>query len=160
MQAANSKIKVLFLCTGNSCRSQMAEGWARHYAGDRIESHSAGVAPAGVHPLAIEVMSEVGVDISSQQSKDVDALDGLEPDIVITLCDYAASQCPDFPGAARKEHWPTYDPSQTFGTRDELLPKFRKTRDELGDRIRAFLEQVLGAERHRRASLGDASRKI
>ncbi len=137
------KLTILFLCTGNSCRSQMAEGLARHHGGDRVEVHSAGVIHVGVHPLAADVMKEAGIDISSQYSKDIDEIRHLKPDFVITLCDYAQSVCPDFTGDARKEHWPTPDPSQTSGTRDELLPRFRQTRDELGEKIVAFLDAHL-----------------
>ncbi|MBI2837781.1 MAG: arsenate reductase ArsC [Acidobacteria bacterium] len=136
------KTKVLFLCTGNSCRSQMAEGLARRLGGARIESHSAGVMAAGVNPLAAEVMGELGIDISGQWSKDVSEVEELEPDIVITLCGYAQSQCPEFAAAKVKEHWPTDDPSQTYGTRAELLPRFRATRDELAAKIRAFLDRL------------------
>ena len=137
------KIKILFLCTGNSCRSQIAEGFARYYGGNRLEVYSAGVMPVGVHPLAAQVMKEISIDISNQYSKDIDEVRDVKPDIVITLCDYAQSLCPDFAGASCKEHWPTFDPSQTYGTQDELLPRFRKTRDELGERIKAFLEAHL-----------------
>lgn len=139
------KPKILFLCTGNSCRSQMAEGWGRHFAGDMADVHSAGLFPAGVNPLAVDVMAEAGVDISGQYSKGFDSLEGLNPDIVITLCDHAQSLCPDYPGASRKEHWPTFDPSQTLGTREELLPLFRETRDELKGRISEYFSKLLPA---------------
>lgn len=125
----------------------MAEGLARHLGCEKIESYSAGVMAVGVNPMAAEVMREFGIDISEQWSKDVSELDGLDPDVVITLCGYAQSQCPSFSGARVKEHWPTDDPSQTYGTREELLPRFRATRDELAARIRAFLDLLPAGER-------------
>jgi len=143
--SVESPVRVLFVCTGNACRSQMAEGLARHLGGGRVQSYSAGVFPAGVNRFAIEVMKEAGIDISSHRSKSFEDLDGLEPDFVITLCDFAESMCPAYPGARRKEHWPTFDPSQVPGTREELLPMFRATRDELAARIREFLGETLPA---------------
>src|SRR5512142_1636062 len=102
MQKAVQKLKVLFLCTGNACRSQMAEGWAKALKSDRIEAHSAGVSPCFVHPLAARVMKEAGVDISGQYSKHVDELQGIDFDYVVTLCDYADSRCPYRPGHGKR----------------------------------------------------------
>jgi len=132
------RLKVLFLCTGNACRSQMAEGWARALKSDRIEAHSAGVSPCFVHPLAVRVMKEAGVDISGQYSKHVDELDGIEFDYVITLCDYADSKCPYRPGQGKRIHRPFEDPIHARGTEAEVMAKFRSVRN----RIRAFVEKM------------------
>ena len=129
-------IKVLFLCTGNACRSQMAEGWARALKSDRIEAHSAGVVPCFVHPLAARVMKEAGVDIAGQYSKHVDELAGIPFDYVVTLCDYADSKCPVFPGRGKRIHRPFEDPIHARGTEAEVLAMFRSVRN----RIRAFVE--------------------
>jgi arsenate reductase len=134
--AKGRRIKVLFLCTGNACRSQMAEGWARALKSDRIEAYSAGVAPCFVHPLAVRVMKESGVDIAAQYSKHVDELDGLAFDYVVTLCDYADSKCPVFPGQGKRIHRPFEDPIHARGTEAEVLAKFRSARNLL----RAFVE--------------------
>lgn len=130
-------MKVLFLCTGNACRSQMAEGWARMLKADRFEAFSAGVAPCHVHPLAIEVMAEAGVDVSGHYSKHVEDLSGIRFDYVVTLCGYADGVCPDFPGfVGKRVHRSFEDPVMARGTKAEVLEEFRKTRD----RIRAFVE--------------------
>ena len=127
--------KALFLCIGNSCRSQMAEGWLRHLAGDRFEAHSAGVYPCFVHPDAIAVMDEVGIDISHQRSKHVDEFTGQPFDFIITVCDPAQTACPVVPGVSKKEHWPIDDPV------DGSVEVFRRVRDEIGDRMRKFVAQ-------------------
>jgi len=132
------KAKVLFLCTGNACRSQMAEGWARHLKSDVIEAYSAGVWPAGVSSRAVRVMAEAGVDISSQRSEHVDDYLGIDFDYVITLCDNARDQCPVFGGGARTIHRPFKDPILALGSNDEIMNAFRRTRDE----IRAFVETL------------------
>ncbi len=129
-------MKVLFLCTGNACRSQMAEGWARKLKADRFEAFSAGVAPCYVHPLAIEVMAEAGVDISGHYSKHVEDLDGIRFDYVVTLCDYADETCPAMTGSGRRIHRPFEDPVMARGTKQEVMAKFRSARN----RIRAFVE--------------------
>jgi len=105
--------KVLFLCIGNSCRSQMAEGWLRHLAPDRFEAHSAGVMPCYVNEDAIRVMSEVGIDISQQRSKHVSEYDGQHFPFVITVCDPARTSCPVFAGETHREHWPVEDPGMS-----------------------------------------------
>ncbi len=130
------KLKVLFLCTANACRSQMAEGWAHALKSDRIEAHSAGVSPCYLHPLAEQVMKEAGVDVSSQYSKHVDDVQEITFDYVITLCDYADSKCPRYPGHGRRIHHPFKDPVRAKGSGAEVLSAFRATRDE----IRAFIE--------------------
>ncbi len=138
MSAAKEKIKVLFICTGNSCRSQMAEGWARKLKGDRIEAFSAGVLPVTVSRRAIEVMAEAGVDISAQRAKHVDEFAGIDFDYVVTLCDGAREQCPVFPGRGRCVHRAFADPSFTVGSPEEIMAAFRKTRDQ----IRVFIETL------------------
>ncbi len=131
----NDKKRVLVLCTGNSCRSQMAEGWIRHDLGDRVEVRSAGTLPCFVHPLAIRVMQEAGVDISGHRSKSVaEFLD--EPfDLVVTVCDHAREVCPNFPGTVKYAHESIGDPV-IYGTEGDLaLRKFRETRDLIRERI-------------------------
>lgn len=135
------KKSVLFLCTGNSCRSQMAEGWLRHLAKDRFNVVSAGTHPVGLNPHAVTVMGEAGVDISHHVPERVDSY--LDPpfDYVITVCDHAQEACPVFPGAATKLHWSFHDPAQATGTYEQKLIVFRKTRDEIADRVRHFLAE-------------------
>ena len=130
--------RVLFLCTGNSARSQMAEGLLRSIAGDRFEVFSAGTLTKGLHPLAIEAMRNVDIDISSQVSKDVRTFEGQQFDYVITVCDRARQACPVFPGAA-PIHWGLDDPAEATGSRDEQLETFERTRDEILKRVRGFL---------------------
>lgn len=131
---------VLFLCTGNSCRSHMAEGWLRHLAGDRYESLSAGAKPVGyVHPLAIQVMTEVGVDISKHRSKSIDEFAGQSLDLLVTVCDNARESCPVYAGANRQVHWGFDDPAHATGTAAEKLAVFRRVRDQIHQRIEEFL---------------------
>jgi arsenate reductase (thioredoxin) len=132
------KLKVLFLCTGNSCRSQMAEGWAKHLKSDVIDAYSAGVWPARLSARATEVMAEAGVDITSQWSKHVDDLLGIDFDYVITLCGNAKEHCPVFSGKARLVHVPFEDPTLAVGNPEQIMAAFRQTRDE----IRAFVETL------------------
>ena len=135
------KLKVLFLCTGNSCRSQMAEGWARRLLGDRIEPYSAGVAPTTIDPRAVRVMQEVGVDLGDQRSKHLDELSNLDFDIVVTVCDHASHNCPRFPGKPRTIHIGFDDPPHLAeGARDEeeALRHYRRVRDE----IRSCVEKL------------------
>ncbi len=139
------KKKVLFLCTGNSCRSQMAEGWARHLHQDTIEAASAGVLKHGVDPRAIRVMDEAGVDISGQASKTIDELPKQSFDAVITLCDSANESCPFFPGQAVRLHQGFDDPpSLAQGAPDEesALRIYRRVRDEIRDFVRWLPEQI------------------
>ncbi len=138
MSDSVERTKVLFVCTGNACRSQMAEGWARHLKSDVIEAHSAGVWPAWVSSRATKVMGEAGVDISSHKSQHVDDFVEIEFDYVITLCDNARKQCPVFAGDARLVHRAFNDPVMMIGTDDEIIAAFRETRDE----IRAFVETL------------------
>jgi len=132
---------VLFLCTGNSCRSQMAEGWLRHLAGDRFTAHSAGLQPSTVNPLAIAVMREVGIDISGHHSKDVVSFLGGYFPFLVTVCDRAKGACPIFPGVSFREHWPIDDPALGTGSEENRLRVFRAVRDEIGERVRGFIER-------------------
>jgi arsenate reductase len=131
--------KILVLCTGNSCRSQMAEGFFRHLAGDRFVVISAGLEPSIVNPRAIMVMKEGGVDISHHTSKDMAQFIGQKFDYIITVCDNAKEQCPYFPGFAKRIHWSFEDPAAAKGTEAEILTVFRKVRDQIKDNIQKFL---------------------
>ncbi len=132
---AGERARVLFLCTHNSARSQMAEGLLGYLAGDRFEVHSAGTEATRVRPLAIRVMDEVGVDISGQESKTLERYLEEPFDYVITVCDDANEACPFFPGAKTRLHWSIEDPSQADGSEEERLATFRRVRDEIGKRI-------------------------
>ncbi len=133
------KQSVLFLCTGNSCRSQMAEGWLRHLAGDRFDVASAGTHPVGLNPMAVEVMKEVGVDISSHHSKNMEEFKDQAFDVVITVCDQAKESCPLFPHARSLLHWSFEDPASATGTKEEQLKVFRRIRDQIVRRLQAFI---------------------
>lgn len=132
--------RVLILCTGNSARSQMAEGLWRHHAGDRFEVFSAGTHPTAVRPEAVAAMGELGIDISRQRSKSVEEYSAQEFDLVITVCDHAAAECPVFPGKTQRMHWPFPDPAAVKGSPAERLEAFRAVRDQIRKRIREFLE--------------------
>src|SRR5277367_4197368 len=134
-----SKARVLFLCTGNSARSQMAEGYLRHVAGNEFEPLSAGIEPKGLNPLAVEAMQEIGIDISRQASKDVRELLGQAIPYVITVCDNAKARCPIFPRTYKFLHWSLEDPAETPGSHDEKLAVFRQVRDEIAQRIQQEL---------------------
>ncbi|MBI3008429.1 MAG: arsenate reductase ArsC [Candidatus Omnitrophica bacterium] len=131
--------RVLILCTGNSARSQMAEGLLRHFAGDRFEVFSAGVKPAQVNPLAIAAMKEIGIDISRHKSKSVTEFLSQQFDYCITVCDNAKQTCPVFPGKYQKIHWSLEDPAQAQGTEEEKLDVFRKIRDKIHENILDFI---------------------
>lgn len=131
-------LKILFLCTGNSCRSQMAEGWARHLKEDTIEAYSAGVRPIGVSSRAIKTMAEAGVDISKHTSKHIDDLGEVDFDYVVTLCDNAAQNCPVFPGKAKVIHKPFKDPYFASGSQEQVMAEFRKVREQ----IKTFIEEI------------------
>ena len=133
--------RVLFLCTHNSARSQMAEGLLRTLAGDRFEVHSAGTVATAVRPEAVRVMAELGIDISRQESKTLERYLDQAFDWVITVCDDAAGSCPAFPGPARRLHWSLPDPSQVTGTEEERLAAFRAVRDALRRRIEDWLRE-------------------
>lgn len=134
----NEKKRVLILCTGNSARSQMAEGLLRHDAGNRFEVASAGVEPSRVRPEAIEAMSDIGIDISRHRSKSVEEFAGQEFDYVITVCDNANEHCPVFPGNTKRIHWSFDDPAAAEGDEDTKRDVFRRVRDELRHRLRLF----------------------
>lgn len=133
--------RVLIICTGNSCRSQMAEGLWRMVGEGQWESFSAGSQPAGyVHPLAIEAMREIGIDLSAARSKHVDEFAGQAFDLVVTVCDNARETCPIFPGAKQTLHWPFDDPAHARGTDEQQMVVFRRVRDEIKNRIRQYLQ--------------------
>ena len=131
--------RVLFVCTHNSARSQMAEGLLRQLAGDRFEAFSAGTEVTRVRPEAIQVMREIGIDISLQESKSVERFVGEPFSWVITVCDQAREACPYFPGADDTGHWGFDDPSEAQGSEEERLAVFRRVRDEIRDRLRIFI---------------------
>ena len=136
--------RVLFVCTGNRARSQMAEGLLRHLAGDRFEVHSAGTQPKGLAGHTVEVMREIGIDVSGQRSKHVDEYAGQAFDYVITVCDSARQSCPVFPGGGERIHWDVEDPADTIARGDGPLDAFRAARDELRRRIEEFLRTEPG----------------
>jgi len=149
--SADARQRVLFLCTHNSSRSQMAEGLLRARAGDRYAVFSAGTHPRAVHPLAVRAMREIGIDISEEAghyAKSLDEVRGQPFDLVVTVCDDAAEECPFFPGARRQEHWGFPDPSAVAGTEEERLAAFRGVRDAIAVRIERFL-----ADEERRSTL-------
>ena len=137
--------RVLFLCTHNSARSQMAEGFLRRFAGNRVEVASAGTEATRVHPLAIQAMREVGIDLSIHTSKTVDTLLDRPWDFVITVCDNANERCPVFPGPTTRLHWSFDDPSQATGSEDERLVVFRRIRDEIHRRLREWWRTTFSA---------------
>ena len=142
MRDTHEKIKILFLCTGNACRSQMAEGWAKHLKGDIIDAYSAGIRPIGVSSRAIKIMAEAGIDISNHISKHIDDLCGIKFDYVITLCDNAAENCPIFPGKAKVVHKPFQDPYFATGSDEHVMAEFRKVRDQIKDYIKTLPESL------------------
>ena len=133
------KKKLLVLCTGNSARSQMAEGLLRNEGGDRFEVYSAGTKPSRVRDEAIAVMAEIGIDISGQRSKSVDEFVGQDLDFVITVCNHAQQICPVFPGTVKRLHWPFDDPAAVQGSDEVRLAAFREVRDQIHGRIMVFL---------------------
>jgi len=141
MSETGRKMKILFLCTGNSCRSMMAEGWTRHLKGDRIEPFSAGVDPKGIDPLAVRAMAEAGVDISNERPKHVDKVKHIDFDYVVTVCDHASENCPLFPGPTRVVHVGFDDPprlAREIKDEQQRLGPYRRVRDE----IRAFVDTL------------------
>lgn len=143
----SGKPKVLFLCTGNSARSQMAEGYLRYAAGDHFEPLSAGIEPKGLNPLAIEAMQEIGIDISHQTSKDVVSFLGQYIPYIVTVCDNARERCPIFPRTFKFLHWSFEDPAAAKGSHEEKLSVFRRVRDEIAQRIDKELIATVVAER-------------
>ena len=139
MQAVYNKQKVLFVCTGNSCRSQMAEGMLMHYGKDKFEVFSAGLEPSYIHPLAIKAMAELGIDLTGQHSKTVNELLEEEFSYVITVCDSAKERCPVFPGKYKAIHWSIEDPASAEGTETERMKDFRIVRQDIRERINHFI---------------------
>ncbi len=137
-------LKVLFLCTENACRSQMAEGLVNHDLAGKVQAFSAGVRPSRVNPRAIQVMAELAIDISHQRSKSVEDLAGEQFDLVITVCDNAAAQCPMFPGSAEIMHVGFPDPAQANGTEEEIMAAFRRVRDEMRHQLIPLLKEKFG----------------
>ena len=137
---------ILFLCTGNSCRSQIAEGWAKRIGGDSVVVQSAGIEAHGKNPRAIEVMQEIGIDISGQESTIVDETMLRNVDVVVTVCGHADEQCPVLPPGITKLHWPLTDPAKATGTEEEIMIEFRATRDEIEGRVNELLESIKAGE--------------
>jgi arsenate reductase len=135
------KTRILVLCTGNSARSQMGEGLFRDEGGGGYEVSSAGTKPSQVRPEAIAVMREIGIDISGNRSKSVDEFAGQAFDFVVTVCDSARDNCPVFPGATKRIHWSLEDPAAVEGPEDERLAAFRRIRDQLRERVKAFVHE-------------------
>lgn len=139
-------VRVLILCTGNSARSQMAEGWLRHFGGDHFSVASAGTMPAGqVNPLAVRAMAEVGIDISAHRPKHLERYLSDQWDYVITVCDAANEACPHLPGGKRRLHWSFEDPAAATGIEVERLAIFRRVRDQIKDRFENFARQHVPA---------------
>jgi arsenate reductase len=139
-------LKVLFLCTENACRSQMAEGLVNHDLAGQVQAWSAGVRPSRVNPRAVQVMAELGIDISRHRSKSVAELAGEQFDLVITVCDQAQQQCPIFPGQTEVMHLGFPDPGKAAGTEAEILGVFRRVRDEMRDQLASLLRQKSGVK--------------
>jgi arsenate reductase len=135
-------MNILFLCTGNSCRSQMAEGWTRHLGGGKVDVQSAGIEAHGKNPRAIAVMADAGIDISGQQSTVVNNGMLKHADIVVTVCGHADERCPVLPPGVKKIHWPLTDPAKARGTEEQISKAFRETRDEVERRVRELLKHV------------------
>jgi arsenate reductase len=133
--------KVLFLCTGNSCRSQMAEGWLKQLGGNAFEVYSAGIVAHGKNPRAIAVMADAGVDISGQESEQLDPAILDELDLLVTVCGNADQTCPAIPVSCEKQHWPFDDPAKATGTEEEVMEEFGRVRDQIMDKIAVFVSK-------------------
>jgi len=140
-------MNLLFLCTGNACRSQMAEGWARALGGDWLEVQSAGIESHGKNPRAIAVMREAGVDISDQASTRLTAEMLAWADYVVTVCGHADEHCPALPAGTRREHWPLDDPAKATGSEEEIMAVFRASRDDIKRRVGDLLQRLEGEAR-------------
>jgi len=134
--------KIMFLCTGNSCRSQIAEGFACEYGKGFIETYSAGLTPAGVNPRAVSVMKEAGIDISNQKSEAIDEDLLKQMDIIVTLCGHAEALCPSTPPGIKRIHMPVDDPVGTIGSEDEIMTAFRRARDEIKEKISVLIKAI------------------
>jgi arsenate reductase len=139
VSVAPSQQRVLILCTGNSCRSQLAEALWRHEAGDRFEVQSAGTSPKGVHRLTLKVLQEINVSTEGLRSKHLDEMDTRHIDLLVTVCDNAKENCPILPGRFHRQHWPFDDPAAATGSEEEVLTVFRRVRDEIRGRIREYV---------------------
>jgi len=137
------KYKILVLCTGNSCRSQIAEGYMRHFAGEKADVYSAGIETHGVNPKASATMLEDGLDISRHTSNNIEEYEGIDFDFVITVCDNAKERCPYFPSRAQKYHHNFPDPARATGTDEEVMEQFRQVRQQIKDYCRNFVEEYL-----------------
>ena len=137
----NRPFNILFLCTGNSCRSQMAEGWAKWYGRPLFDIQSAGIESHGKNPRAIAVMKEAGVDISNQESTKVSNDMLAQADLVVTVCGHADEHCPVLPPGTAKEHWPLEDPAKAQGSEDEIMNQFRASRDDIESRVKDLLQR-------------------
>ena len=135
-------VNILYLCTGNSCRSQIAEGWTRQIGGDWVEAQSAGIEAHGKNPRAIAIMQEAGIDISGQESTIVSDTMLEQADVVVTVCGHADEQCPVLPPTIKKVHWPLTDPAKATGTENEISNSFRVTSDEIEQRVRDLLTRL------------------
>jgi arsenate reductase len=135
--------KILVLCTGNSCRSQIAEGYLRKFAGDKAEIYSAGVETHGLNPRAVQTMKEDGIDISRQTSNHIDEYGDIDFDLVITVCDHARERCPVFPSRAKQFHYNFPDPAKAKGNEEEIKEEFRKVREMIKDYCEKFVKEVL-----------------
>jgi len=136
------KVRILFLCTGNSCRSQMAEGWTRYLGADNVEVESAGIEAHGKNPRAIAVMAEASVDIAGQESTRVTDMMIRNADLIVTVCGHADEHCPVLPPGKKKIHWPLNDPAKASGTEAEIMAVFRATRDEVRARVAALIDEI------------------
>lgn len=135
-------VNILYLCTGNSCRSQIAEGWTRRLGGAQVEVQSAGIEAHGKNPRAIKVMQEAGIDISRQESTIVSEEMLNLADVVVTVCGHADEQCPTLPPGVKKVHWPLTDPAKATGSESEIMNEFRATRDEVRTRVQGLLNSL------------------
>jgi len=135
-------MNILFLCTGNSCRSQIAEGWARHLGGDFFQAQSAGIESHGKNPRAIAVMQDVGVDISHQEPTRLTDEMLASADYLVTVCGHADEYCPALPAGMRKEHWPLDDPARATGSEEEIMTKFMECRDDMRQRVADLIERL------------------
>jgi arsenate reductase len=135
--------KVLVLCTGNSCRSQMAEGYLRQFSKGKAEIYSAGIVTHGVNPYAIEVMKEDGIDISAHTSNNVNEYTTIDFDLILSVCDHAKQNCPYFPSSAKRFHQNFPDPADAKGTREEVIPEYRKVKDLLKEYCKKFVRENL-----------------
>ena len=139
-------LNILYLCTGNSCRSQIAEGWTRHIGGDLFEVESAGIEAHGKNPRAIKIMQDAGIDISGQESTIVSESMLQNADVVVTVCGHADEQCPALPPGTRKVHWPLTDPAKAEGSDEEIMLAFRATRNEVRRRVQDLLARLNNSE--------------